>query len=111
MPAGYGLMAAAHGPQTRSRAIAIFGTSQLVGVALGGSLSAYIAERLNWRVSFWILGAAGILFTVPLSRFFRTRPRDVQETTAPEKARIGAFSRLFRIPALRSVTVFVVIEI
>src|SRR5436305_7422741 len=29
MPAGYSLMAAAHGPQTRSKAIAIFATSQL----------------------------------------------------------------------------------
>jgi predicted MFS family arabinose efflux permease len=109
MPAGYGLMAAAHGPQTRSRAIAIFGTSQLVGVAVGGSLSAYIAERLNWRVSFWILGAAGILFTVPLSRFFRAMPRAFQETSAPEKAPIGVFFRLFRIPSLRIVTVFVAV--
>ena len=36
MPAAYALMAAAHGPETRSRALAIFGTSQLVGVAIGG---------------------------------------------------------------------------
>src|SRR5207248_2687295 len=49
MPAAYALMAAAHGTRTRSRAIAIFGTSQLIGVAAGGSISAWIAERLNWR--------------------------------------------------------------
>ncbi len=30
MPAAYGLMASAHGPASRSRAIAIFGTSQLI---------------------------------------------------------------------------------
>jgi len=38
---GYALMANAHGAATRSKAISIFGTSQLVGVAVGGSLSGY----------------------------------------------------------------------
>ena len=65
MPAGYALIAAAHGPRTRSRAIAVFGTSQLVGVAIGGSVSALIAERFDWRVSFWLLGTIGILFAYP----------------------------------------------
>jgi predicted MFS family arabinose efflux permease len=107
MPAGYGLMAAAHGPQSRSRAIAIFGTSQLMGVAVGGSASAFIAERLNWRASFWILGAAGILFTLPLTWFFRRMPRVFHESGPPVKAPLGAFFRLFRIPSLRMVTFFV----
>jgi predicted MFS family arabinose efflux permease len=107
MPAGYGLMAAAHGPQSRSRAIAIFGTSQLMGVAVGGSVSAFVAERLNWRASFWILGAAGILFTLPLSRFFHRMPRAFHDTSKPVKAPLAAFFRLFRIPSLRMVTLFV----
>jgi predicted MFS family arabinose efflux permease len=107
MPAGYGLMAAAHGPQSRSRAIAIFGTSQLLGVAIGGSLSGFIAERLHWRASFWILGTAGILFTIPLSRFFRRMPQRFQETSAAAKARPSDFFRLFRIPSLLIVTLFV----
>jgi predicted MFS family arabinose efflux permease len=109
MPAGYGLMAAAHGPQSRSRAIAIFGTSQLLGVAVGGSLSAYVGEHLNWRASFWILGAVGILFTVPLGRFFRRMPPAFQETSTAEQARLGVFFRLFRIPSLRTVTLFVAV--
>jgi predicted MFS family arabinose efflux permease len=100
-------MAAAHPPQSRSRAIAIFGTSQLLGVAVGGSLSAFVAERLNWRASFWILGAAGILFSLPLRRFFRHLPKSFQETSTPQNARIRAFLELFRIPSLRIVTLFV----
>jgi predicted MFS family arabinose efflux permease len=111
MPAGYGLMAAAHGPQSRSRAIAIFGTSQLAGVALGGSLSAFIAERFHWRVSFWLLGAAGILFTLPLMRFFRHLPESFRQRPAPgqKQGQIRSFLGLFRIPSLRIVTVFVAI--
>src|SRR5205814_3478009 len=95
MPAGYGLMAAAHGPQSRSRAIEIFATSQLAGVALGGSLSAYIGERLNWRASFWILGTAGSLFTFPLSRLLRGMPPSFQETSSWEQAHRRGLLRLF----------------
>jgi predicted MFS family arabinose efflux permease len=109
MPAGYSLMAAAHGPQTRSKAIAIFATSQLAGVAVGGSLSAFVAERFNWRASFWLLGAAGILFTVPLRRFFRRMPQSFERSSGTEKARLGSFFGLLRIPSLRIVTLFVAI--
>jgi len=109
MPAGYSLMAAAHGPQTRSKAIAIFATSQLAGVAVGGSLSAFVAERFNWRASFWLLGAAGILFTLPLMRFFRRMPQSFERTSGTEKARLGSFFGLLRIPSLRIVTLFVAI--
>jgi predicted MFS family arabinose efflux permease len=107
MPAAYALMGAAHGPQTRSRAIGIFGTSQFVGVALGGSLSGLIAQRFNWRVSFWLLGGAGIVFVWPLWRFLSRIPVSVSVATGPEKARLGSFFGLLRIPSLRSVTLFV----
>ncbi len=51
MPAAYALMATAHGPETRSRAVGIFATSQMVGVAVGGSLSGFVAEQLRVRDS------------------------------------------------------------
>jgi predicted MFS family arabinose efflux permease len=66
MPAAYALMANAHGPSTRSKAVAIFGTSQMIGVAVGGSMSGFVAERLHWRASFWMLRCAGLLFAIPL---------------------------------------------
>jgi predicted MFS family arabinose efflux permease len=109
MPAAYALMAAAHGPQTRSRAIGIFGTSQLVGVALGGSLSGFVAERLNWRVSFLLLGGAGIAFAWPLWRFLSRMPESFSHNTGPEKARFGTFFGLLKIPSLRVVTLFVAV--
>jgi MFS family permease len=110
MPAAYGLMANAHGPETRSRSISIFGTSQLAGVAIGGSLSGYIAERYNWRVSFLALGLIGILFGGPLWMFLRSLPEHferfkVNKPTQPASA--GSFLALFRIPTLRIVTMFV----
>jgi len=107
MPAAYALMANAHGPETRSKAIGIFGTSQLVGVALGGSLSGYIAERLHWRASFLMLGLIGILFAWPLWVFLRGLPENLKLDDQGSHAGIRSFLGLFRIPSLRIVTLFV----
>lgn len=109
MPAAYALMAAAHGPETRSKAVGIFATSQLVGVAVGGSLSGFVAERLHWRASFWLLGGAGILFTWPLVWFFNRMPQRFHGTQRREQVRFGDFFGLFRIPSLRVVTIFIAI--
>jgi predicted MFS family arabinose efflux permease len=112
MPAAYALMANAHGPATRSKAVAIFATSQMVGVAVGGSLSGYVAERMHWRVSFWMLGLAGLLFAIPLFRFFRTIPEHFRHggSAVQQPAGLGSFLRLFRIPSLRIVTLFVAVS-
>ena len=109
MPAGYALMAAAHGPLTRSRALAVFGTSQIIGVATGGSVSAFIAERLSWRVSFWLLGAIGILFAVPLGRFFRRMPQEFSRNGSGSKADLTSFLVLFQIPMLRVITLAIAV--
>jgi predicted MFS family arabinose efflux permease len=101
MPAGYGLIAAAHGPQTRSRAIAVFGTSQLVGVAIGGTVSAYIAQRFDWRVSFLLLGGTGLLFALPLSRFFRRISDDYSRAETRSTADLRSFLVLLKIPTVQ----------
>lgn len=106
MPAAFALMAAAHGPETRSRAIAVFATSQMVGVALGGSLSGFVAERFHWRVSFWLLGGAGLLFAPLLARFFRTLPPHFRQSGPAAPAPVASFLALLRIPSLRVVTTF-----
>jgi len=89
MPAAYALMANAHGPETRSKAIALFATSQMVGVAFGGSVSGYLAERFAWQTAFFVLG--------PLS----------PSSTAP--ARLADFGRLLAIPSLRAISTVVAV--
>jgi predicted MFS family arabinose efflux permease len=103
MPAAYGLMAAAHGVQTRSRAIAVFGTSQLVGVAIGGSVSAFIAEKFDWRVSFLLLGGIGMLFALPLSRFFQRMPENFSRIDSRSAADLKSFFQLLKIPTVQIV--------
>ncbi len=109
MPAAYALMANAHGPATRSKAVAIFATSQLVGVAVGGSGSGFIAERLSWRVSFWLLGGAGILFAWPLALFLRSLPVHFHQGSTADRqpATARSFLALFQIPSLRLVCAFI----
>ena len=109
MPAGYALMANAHGAATRSKAISIFGTSQLVGVAVGGSLSGYIAERFHWRASFFVLGLTGILFAWPLWVFLGSLPDKITIGKVSQKTSLRTFFGLFRNPSLRVVTIFVAI--
>ena len=107
MPAAFVLIANAHGPETRSRAVALFGTSQLVGVAVGGSLSGYIAELLHWRVSFWLLGGCGLLFAIPLWRFLASVPPHFNGSPTAVPATFKSFTALFRIPSLRIITAYV----
>lgn len=107
MPAAFALMANAHRPETRSRAVAIFATSQMVGVAIGGSLSGIIAERLHWRASFWLLGGCGLLFAIPLWRFLKNAPPHFDGIGTAAPATLRSFTFLFRIPSLRIVAVYV----
>lgn len=107
MPAAFALMANAHGPETRSRAIAIFASSQMVGVAVGGSLSGWIAEQLSWRFSFGILGACGVLFAIPLWRFLNQVPPHFLSYGPAKPATLRSFGALFRIPTLRIVTLYI----
>jgi predicted MFS family arabinose efflux permease len=107
MPAAFALMANAHGPGTRSRAVAIFASSQMAGVALGGSLSGWIAQELNWRFAFVVLGACGVLFAIPLWNFLRNVPPHFLSYGTTKAATLSSFGALFRIPSLRIVTVYI----
>ncbi|MGH9626776.1 MAG: MFS transporter, partial [Bryobacteraceae bacterium] len=97
----YVLMANAHPPETRSRALAFFGTSQIVGIAVGGSLSGFIAEAFHWRVSFFLFGGLGLCFALPLAYFFRTLPGSFSAGgSRKEPASFASVPSLFRIPSL-----------
>lgn len=109
MPAAFALMAAAHPPESRSRAISLFATSQMLGVAVGGSLSGWLAEKYHWRIAFWVLGTAGILFSIPLWRFLRGVPSSFLSRGSDQRPDMNSFFSLILIPSLRVVALFVAI--
>ena len=65
-PAAMALIGTYHGAATRSRAMALHQSSVYAGTIAGGAMSAVIAERSGWRVSFVIFGAVGILLLLVL---------------------------------------------
>lgn len=110
MPAAFALMANAHGPATRSKALSIFATSQMAGVALGGSLSGWLAENFHWRLAFQGLGVAGLLLAIPLWRFFKRMPAEFSARSAGAvPASAASFVELLRIPSLRIVSFYIAI--
>ena len=80
-PIAMALIANSHGPRTRSRAIALFDTAQLAGMVLGGWWGGYIAQHFKWRMAFYSLGAAGLLYVLPYALFLRPASEDLQVET------------------------------
>ena len=67
-PAALGIIAVLHPGPTRSRAIGIHQTAQLVGIIFGGWYGGWAAEHIGWRVGFGTLCVAGICYSLVLSR-------------------------------------------
>jgi predicted MFS family arabinose efflux permease len=96
------LIAAYHGQATRSRAMAVHQSSVYVGTIVGGSLSAYVAERFGWRPGFQALGAVGILLALVLLAALRdpAPPLVVSPRKAPARNLAHKIFALLRIKAV-----------
>jgi MFS family permease len=62
VPAALAAIASVHPGTTRSKALAIWGTAQLAGIVVGGWYGGFIAERLDWRWVFWLIGGIGVIY-------------------------------------------------
>jgi MFS family permease len=100
MPAAVALTANAHGPATRSRAIAVFDTAQLGGVVMGGWFGGFMAQEYHWRWAFYSLGLFGILYALPYFSFLRNTSEEAQVETKRSGSRF-AISALIRVPSYR----------
>ena len=89
-PAAMALIGTYHGAATRSRAMALHQSSVYAGTIAGGAMSAAIAERSGWRLSFVIFGAVGILLSLVLIFCLRSPRRD---TVLPDQG--GALRHFF----------------
>ena len=74
-PANYSLLGQYH-TDTRARAMSIHQTAYYVGVILAGWLAGLIADKMGWKYSFIIFGAAGIIWGILMI----LRLRDKEET-------------------------------
>jgi MFS family permease len=85
-PASMSVVSDYHGPQTRSRALALHQSSVYAGTILGSWLGALIAMHLGWRVGFYFFGSAGMLLALILYKFLREPQRGEAERSAAVSA-------------------------
>ena len=97
VPAAVALLANAHRPENRSRAFALYGTGQLAGIVVGGWYGGFVAQEFQWRLAFYSLGAAGIVYCVPYFRFLKNFSEEARVETRKSGAAL-AVTALARIP-------------
>src|SRR5437870_5689889 len=71
----YALIADYFPPERRARALAIFSLGIPLGLAAGTLIGAYVAQAIDWRAAFLIMGMAGILLAPVMLYFVRDLPR------------------------------------
>lgn len=90
MPTAIALVANAHAPALRSRAIAILTTAQIAGTVSGSLFGGRMADVGRWRDAFFLLGILGITYAVPYFLFLRgVRETPAEATSATPSARPG----------------------
>jgi predicted MFS family arabinose efflux permease len=104
VPPAMALLASAHAPVMQSRATSFFYTAQLAGAVAGGALGGWIAEQLGWRLAFFIMGAAGLLFVVPFLCFLRGFPEPANAPLQTGQPRVVA-AVLVRVPSFVSLCI------
>ena len=83
-PANYSLLGQYH-TDTRARAMSIHQTAYYVGVILAGWLAGLIADKMGWKYSFIIFGAAGIVWGILMILRLRDYPKeDSSVATLPQ---------------------------
>jgi MFS family permease len=62
LPAAIGLIGTLHPGATRSQALSLHGTAQVIGIILGSWYGGWMADTTGWRTAFLILTAFGIVY-------------------------------------------------
>jgi MFS family permease len=89
----YAIIADYFPPERRARALGIYSLGVPVGLGSGTLLGAYIAALIDWRAAFFIMGAAGLLFTPVFLWVVRDVPRQADAVTKPLRQVFGVLAR------------------
>lgn len=88
----YALIADYFPPEKRGRAMGIYSLGVPIGLGLGTLVGAYIAQLINWRAAFLIMGVAGLILAPLLKWMVKDRPRAATEAHVP--VGLGAVARV-----------------
>ncbi len=91
VPTALAAIASVHPGTTRSKAVAIWGTAQLAGIVVGGWYGGFVAERLDWRWVFWLVGGIGVVYGLGLRPVIRRLlPLDKKSSSEGHSSRLAA---------------------
>ncbi len=93
-PASMSLISAYHGPQTRSRAMALHQSSVYAGTVLGGAVAGYCGDYYGWRSGFYLFGTLGVIVAAVLVFTLREPPRPAASATPPSDV-LAATAEIF----------------
>ncbi len=81
-PPAHSLISDYYEPQRRASALSVYAFGIPVGATLGAVLGGFIAEYLNWRMAFFIVGLPGVLVALALKLIVKEPPRGHSEIEA-----------------------------
>lgn len=82
----YALIADYFPPERRARALAIFSLGIPIGSALGLFFGGWLAESINWRTAFVVIGLAGVPIGWAILRFVPEPARPSRDAVAAAEA-------------------------
>ncbi|MES2393878.1 MAG: MFS transporter [Acidobacteriota bacterium] len=103
LPAGLAMIAAYHGPRTRSKAVSLHYSGTYLGTVLGGTLGGWIGSHPGWRSVFMIFGAVGAGYAVLLMTVLRNPPQEDRLLTREPKPTLAQSTKIiFRTPGFKA---------
>lgn len=89
-------------PHQRAKALAVYSLGIPVGAAAGAILGGYIAQNVEWRTAFLVVGLLGLVIAVPFRLLVRDKPKAAAPTLATAAtAEAVPLSRVFGILAAK----------
>ncbi len=79
----YALIGDAWPREKRARALSIYSLGIPLGSAGGALLGGYIAQNVEWRTAFLVVGLLGLVIAIPFKLIVRDPPRAAETTQAP----------------------------
>ena len=94
-PASMSLLSDYHGPDTRSRAMAIHQSSVYAGTIAGGSVGGMMGQYFGWRSGFYLFGGLGGLLGLVLLLLLREpKPGETARGTGREGDNLGMMATI-----------------
>jgi MFS family permease len=95
-PASMSMLSDYHGPDTRSRAMAIHQSSVYAGTIAGGTVAGVMGQSLGWRSGFYLFGILGTILGFALIAWLREPARS--EPPEPGRSPVAGIGTVLRTP-------------